>query len=196
MKKTAPAPEPETLAFATPEAWEAWLAEHHATPEGIWLKFFKKGAGVATVTYAQALDVALCYGWIDGQSRGLDATSYLQRFLPRRARSTWSKINRDHVARLTTAGRMKPPGLAAVEAARADGRWDAAYDSPANATVPPELAGALAKDAAAQAAFDALDAKNRYAMVHRLQTAKKPETRAKRAAEFCAMLARGEKLHP
>lgn len=184
------------VAFASARAWEAWLAAHHATARGVWFKYAKKGSGIASTTYAEALDVALCYGWIDGQSAGLDETFWLQRYTPRGPRSVWSKVNREHIARLTEAGRMRPAGLAAVEQARADGRWDRAYDPPSRATVPEDLQRALDAYPTAAAFFATLDSQNRYAILHRIQTVKKPETRARRIAQFAAMLARGERLYP
>lgn len=182
------------LPFADAGAWEAWL-EANATTKGAWLKIAKKDSGIASVTYAEALDVALCHGWIDGQKRSFDAAYFLQRFTPRRPKGLWSKINIGHVERLTAAGRMRAGGLREVEAARADGRWDAAYDGSRNMAVPPELAKALAKHRKARAFFEALDAANRYAVCWRVQTAKRPETKAKRVETLVAMLARGEKLH-
>lgn len=184
------------LPFAHAEAWEAWL-EANATAKGVWLKIAKKDSGIATVSYAEALDVALCHGWIDGQKRGFDATFFLQRFTPRRPKGLWSKINIGHVERLTAAGRMRAGGQCEVDAAKADGRWDAAYDGSRTMAVPPELEKALslAKHRKAKAFFDTLDAANRYAVCWRVQTAKKPETKAKRVETLVAMLARGEKLH-
>lgn len=182
------------LPFADAGAWEAWLVAH-ADAKGVWLKIAKKDSGHASVTYAEALDVALCHGWIDGQKRGFDEAWFLQRFTPRRAKSLWSKINVGHVERLVAAGRMRAGGLREVEAAKADGRWDAAYDGGRNMEVPPELAQALAKNRKAKAFFDTLNAANRYAVCWRVQTAKKPETKAKRVDTLVAMLARGEKLH-
>lgn len=182
------------VAFDDAEAWERWLVAH-ADAKGLWLKIAKKGAGVTTVNYAEALDVALCHGWIDGQKRSFDARFFLQRFTPRRAKSLWSKINIGHVERLIAAGRMREGGLREIEAAKADGRWDAAYDGARNMTVPPELAAALAKDRKAKAFFETLNATNRYAVCWRVQTAKKPETKAKRVETLVAMLARGETLH-
>jgi uncharacterized protein YdeI (YjbR/CyaY-like superfamily) len=183
------------LPFGSAAAWEAWLDEHHAHAAGVWLQIAKKDSGIATVTYAQALDVALCVGWIDGQRRGFDERWFLQRFTPRKARSRWSKINTEHVARLIAEGRMRPAGLAQVEAARADGRWDAAYASQANATVPPDLQAALDANPAAAAFFATLRGANRYAILYRVQDARRPETRARRIERFVAMLARGETLH-
>lgn len=184
------------LPFAHAEAWEAWL-EANATAKGVWLKIAKKDSGIASVTYAEALDVALCHGWIDGQKRGFDATYFLQRFTPRRPKGLWSKINIGHVERLVAAGRMRAGGQREIDAAKADGRWDAAYDGSRTMAVPPELEQALslAKHRKAKAFFDTLDAANRYAVCWRVQTAKKPETKAKRVEMLVAMLARGEKLH-
>jgi uncharacterized protein YdeI (YjbR/CyaY-like superfamily) len=184
------------IAFESAEAWEAWLAEHHDKADGIWLKFAKKGTGAPSVTYDEALDAALCYGWIDGQSRRLDETWYLQRFTPRRARSVWSKRNREKVAALMEAGRMQPAGLREIERAKADGRWEAAYDSPATATVPHDLQAALDDNPAAAEFFARLDKQNRYAILHRVQTAVRPDTRARRIAKLVEQLARGEKLYP
>lgn len=182
------------IAFDDPGAWERWLI---AQPDakGLWLKIAKKDAGVVTVTYAEALDVALCHGWIDGQKRSFDERFFLQRFTPRRAKSLWSKINIGHVERLIAAGRMHDGGLREIEAAKADGRWDVAYDSARTMEVPPELAAALARNRKAKAFFETLNGTNRYAVCWRVQTAKKPETRAKRVETLVAMLARGEKLH-
>jgi len=186
----------EILPFASGEAWERWLHEHHETAPGVWIRFAKKGSGVPTVTYLDALRVALRFGWIDGQARSLDERFYLQRFTPRRARSIWSKRNRDFATALIEAGRMQPAGLREVERAKADGRWDAAYDAPSTATVPDDLRAALDAEPDAAAFFATLNSRNRYAILHRVQTAKKPETRARRIATFVAMLARGETLYP
>lgn len=181
--------------FATPADWEAWLAEHHADAPGVLLIFGKKGSGVQSVNYADALEVALCYGWIDGQSKRLDEKRYLQRFTPRRARSTWSRINVGHAERLIAEGRMRPAGLAEIERAKADGRWDAAYDSPSAATPPEDFLAALEADPAARRFYETLTSANRYAILYRLQTAKKPETRQRRLAQILEMLARGQKFH-
>jgi uncharacterized protein YdeI (YjbR/CyaY-like superfamily) len=186
----------ETRAFASAEEWEAWLRAHHDTAPGVWIKFARKGSGVPTVTYMEALQTALCFGWIDGQARSLDESFYLQRFTPRRARSIWSKRNRDFATALIESGRMQPAGLREVERAKADGRWDAAYDAPSTATVPDDLRAALDASPSAAAFFETLSSQNRYAILHRVQTAKKPETRARRIATFVAMLERGETLHP
>lgn len=180
--------------FVDAAAWERWL-EQHPGSTGVWLKIAKKDSGVASVSYAEALDVALCHGWIDGQKKGFDAQCFLQRFTPRRARSTWSKINVARIEALVAAGRMRPAGMREVEAARADGRWDAAYDGAGSMEVPVELARALAKNRKARAFFDTLDKTNRYAVCWRVQTAVKPETRQARVEKLVAMLARGEKIH-
>jgi uncharacterized protein YdeI (YjbR/CyaY-like superfamily) len=183
------------LPFASPAAWEAWLADEHLHAPGVWLQIAKKDTGIATVTHAEALDVALCFGWIDGQRRAHDATWFLQRFTPRKPRSRWSKINTQKVAALIAAGRMRPAGLAQVAAARADGRWAAAYEGQRTATVPDDLQAALDADPAAAAFFATLRGANRYAVLYRVQDAKRPETRARRIDRFVAMLARGETLH-
>lgn len=180
--------------FVDAPAWEQWLVANPGA-RGLWLQIAKQGTGIASVNYAQALDVALCHGWIDGQKKGLDAQFFLQRFTPRRPRSLWSKINQAHVERLAAAGRMAPAGLREVEAAKADGRWEAAYQGASNMQVPPELAAALRGNRKAKAFFDTLDKTNRYAFCWHVQTAKKPETRRARATKFVQMLARGEKIH-
>lgn len=188
-----PADEP-ALHFEDAAAWERWL-EANADASGLWLLIAKKGSGVASMSYSEAVDVALCHGWIDGSKRSVDARFYAQRFSPRGSRSLWSKINIGHAERLVAAGRMQPGGLREIEKARADGRWDAAYAGSATMDVPEELARALAGNRKAAASFDALDRANRYAFCWRVRTAKKPETRQARAEKFVAMLARGEKLH-
>ncbi len=188
-------PEFPTHEFATGGAFGAWLAEHHATADGVWIRFAKKGSGVASATYLEALEEALCWGWIDGQARRVDDVWYVQKFTPRRARSIWSKINCERVTALIEAGRMRPAGVAEIERAKRDGRWERAYDSPSRATVPDDLAAALAKNKRASAFFADLDSRNRYAILHRIQTAKKPETRARRITDFVAMLARHERIH-
>jgi uncharacterized protein YdeI (YjbR/CyaY-like superfamily) len=191
--KTAEVP---TLSFATPAALHDWLKEHHASSAGVWLKLAKKGAGAPSVSYAEAIEVALAWGWIDGQKRALDARHWLQKLTPRAARSVWSKINRDKATALIAAGKMQPSGLAEVERAKRDGRWEAAYDSPKSSTVPADLQAALDGNRRAHKAWATIDAANRYAVLWRVQTAKKPETRARRIAELVAMLGRGELLHP
>ena len=180
--------------FVDAAAWERWL-ERHATSGGVWLRIAKKDSGIASVSYAEALDVALCHGWIDGQKKGFDAQCFLQRFTPRRSRSTWSKINVAKIEVLVAAGRMRPAGMREVEAAKADGRWDAAYDGARSMDVPAELARALAKNRKAKAFFEALDRTNRYAVCWRVQTAAKLETKRARVEKLVAMLARGEKIH-
>jgi uncharacterized protein YdeI (YjbR/CyaY-like superfamily) len=181
--------------FADAAAWEAWLEAAHATAPGLWLKIAKKDSGIASVTHAEALDTALCFGWIDGQRRSCDAHWFLQRFTPRRRRSRWSKINTEKVAALTAAGRMRPAGLAEVEAARADGRWEAAYEGQRVATAPDDLQAALDANPEAAAFFATLRGANRYAILYRVREAKRPETRARRIAQYVEMLARGETLH-
>ena len=187
--------EPPLKLFRSRGAWAKWLDTHHGEQAGVWMKFAKKGTGVTTVTYAEALEVALCYGWIDAQARGLDETYYLQRFLPRRARSKWSKINREAATRLIEAGLMQPPGLAEVERAKADGRWDAAYEPVRSATVPEDLQRELDRDPAAREFFETLNSQNRYAILYRLADAKRPETRARRLAQFVEMLSERRKLY-
>lgn len=184
------------ISFESCDAWEAWLAEHHATSPGLWLKFAKKASGIVTVSYSEALDVALCHGWIDGQKDKLDGDYWLQRFTPRRPRSKWSKINCGRVAALVAKGAMKPAGLREVEWAKADGRWEAAYQGQRTAVVPDDLRRELESDAAAREFFATLDSANRYAILYRLQEAKKPETRARRLKTFVTMLAEGKKIHP
>jgi len=186
----------EVISFESATAWESWLAENHAVLAGVWLRFFKKGSGVDSVTHGQALDEALCYGWIDGQIQKHDDKSWLQKFTPRRAKSIWSKRNIEHVARLTKAKKMKPAGLRQVEAAKADGRWEMAYDSPSNMRMPQDFLERLAENKKAEAFFKSLTRANTYAIGWRLQTAKKPETREKRMKAILQMLAKGEKFHP
>ena len=185
----------ESSFFAGPEAFEAWLEEHGDESSGIWVRMAKKKTGIASLDWAGGVEVALCFGWIDGQGRRLDDDWFLQRFTPRRPRSTWSKINRQKVEALAAAGRMRPAGLAEVERAKADGRWDAAYDSPATASVPDDLAIAL-DEAGLSDVFAGLDARNRYAILHQVQTAKRPETRARRIGKYVGLLASGETPYP
>jgi uncharacterized protein YdeI (YjbR/CyaY-like superfamily) len=184
------------LFFATQEEWERWLEEHHADVPGIWFKVPRNGSGADGVDYATALESALCFGWIDGQKRKLDERHWLQRFTPRRQGSRWSQINRAKATALIERGRMRPAGLREVERARADGRWEAAYAAQSRATVPDDLRAALDAVPAARAFFAALDSHNRYAILHRVEAARKPETRAARIAKFVAMLAEEKKLHP
>jgi uncharacterized protein YdeI (YjbR/CyaY-like superfamily) len=183
-----------TLAFASAKAFATWVEKNHGRSKGLWLKLAKKG-GAPSVTYPEALDIALCHGWIDGQKKPFDDAWWLQKFVPRGPRSIWSRINTQKAEALIAAGRMKAAGLAAIEAARADGRWAKAYDSPRTSTVPEDLQAALDGSAKAKKMWATLNAANRYAVLFRIQTAKKPETRAKRIADLTAMLARGEKLH-
>lgn len=193
---TPSADAPDEVFFANAAGWARWLAKHHASSSGVWLRMAKADSGIPSVNYPQALEQALCYGWIDGQKKSLDAQHWLQRFTPRSPRSIWSKVNRDKALALIDEGRMKPAGLHEVERARADGRWDAAYDSPSKAEVPPDLQAALEARPQALAFFATLDSANRYAVLFRTHNAKKPETRARRIAQFVDMLARGETLHP
>ena len=181
--------------FADRETWAAWLAENAESSAGVWLKLARKDGGGRSVTYAEALDVALCHGWIDGQKGAIDERHWRQRFTPRGPRSRWSKRNRGLAEELIAAGRMAPAGLREVEAARADGRWEAAYDSPATAEVPADLQAALDADPAAREFFAGLDRANRYAILYRLQEARRPETRARRLATFVTMLREGRRIH-
>ena len=181
--------------FKSAKAFETWLKKHHAKSDGLWLQIAKKGADEPSVTYPEAVEIALCWGWIDGQKKALDDQHFLQRFTPRRARSIWSKINVDKVAALTEAGRMQPSGQAQVDAAKADGRWAKAYDGARTSTVPDDLQAALDAIPAAKAFFATVNATNRYAVLWRVQTAAKPETRARRIAQLVDKLARGEVVH-
>ena len=180
--------------FAAPGDMEAWLEEHGEASDGIWLKFAKKASGTPSVVYAEAVEIALCHGWIDGQVKRLDEQHYLQRFTPRRRRSTWSKINREKAERLIADARMRPAGLREVERAKEDGRWDEAYDSPSTATVPDDFRAALDAEPAAAEFFASLGSTRRYSFLYRITDAKRPETRAKRIAEYVELLARGETL--
>ena len=180
--------------FAAPAQMEAWLDEHGETSDGIWLKFAKKASGIRSVVYAEAVEIALCHGWIDGQVKRLDEQHYLQRFTPRRARSKWSKINREKAERLIAAGRMRPAGLREVERAREDGRWAEAYDAPSTATVPDDFRVALEAEPAAREFFESLGSTKRYAFLYRIRDAKRPETRAKRIAEYVKLLREGKTL--
>ena len=182
-------------AFASDADWERWLEEHHATIDGIEVKIAKKGSGIPSVVYPEVLEIALCFGWIDGRRNALDEQYFIQRFGPRRARSRWSKINREKAEALIAQGRMRPAGLAEVERARADGRWDAAYAGQRASTVPDDLQRELDARPQAAAFFETLSSQNRYAILYRLQDAKRPETRARRLAKFVAMLEAGETLH-
>jgi uncharacterized protein YdeI (YjbR/CyaY-like superfamily) len=186
----------EPLQFDGPKDWSAWLKHHHATSTGVWLRLSKKGAARSSISYAQALEEALCYGWIDARSLSEGPLQWLKRFTPRSARSIWSKINRDKALALIAAWRMQPAGRAEVERAQQDGRWDAAYEPPSRITVPEDLQAALDANAAAAEAFAGLNSINRYGILYRIGDAKRAETRARRIEKFVAMLAAGEKLHP
>jgi uncharacterized protein YdeI (YjbR/CyaY-like superfamily) len=181
--------------FANPAAWNAWLEKNHRKHEGLWLRLAKKGSGVRSVTYGEALEVALAYGWIDGQKKPESEQAWLQRFVPRGARSIWSKINREKALALLASGQMKTAGLEAVELARKSGRWESAYDSPKGAAVPSDFQAALDANPRAGEFFRGLDRANRYAVLFRIQTVKKAETRARKIVEFVAMLERGERIH-
>jgi len=178
--------------FASAQLWEAWLQEDQPEVAGVWLKIAKKATGIPSVTYDQALDIALCYGWIDGQRKRYDEHYFLQKFTPRRAKSLWSKRNIEKIAQLTTAGRMQPAGLAEVEAAKRDGRWDAAYDSPKNMRLPEDFVQALGENEAAHTYFQTLSKSTVYTIALQLATAKRPETRKRRFDKLLAMLERGE----
>ena len=183
------------LAFPDAQAWEEWLAEHHADAAGVWLKLAKKDSGVPSVSYSAALDVAICFGWIDGQKDKYDEAFWLQRFSPRRNRSKWSAVNRAKALALIEAGRMHSAGQREVDAAQADGRWDAAYASQSKASVPDDLQAALDANPSARAFFEGLNSANRYAILYRIQNVKKAETRARKIAQFVEMLAAGRKIH-
>ncbi|HEX8830774.1 MAG TPA: YdeI/OmpD-associated family protein [Longimicrobium sp.] len=193
MPAKSPPPELPVILFENPAAWAAWLEANHADAPGIWLRLAKKDAPIHSISYAEALDEALCYGWIDSQKKSYDEHSWIQKFTPRGRKSLWSKVNRDKVAAL--GERMKPAGLREVERAKEDGRWDAAYDSQRNATVPDDFQAALDANPAARDFFATLNGANRYSVLFRIQTAKKPETRARRIETLVAMLARNEKIH-
>jgi uncharacterized protein YdeI (YjbR/CyaY-like superfamily) len=184
------------LAFPTRGAWERWLAESYESSAGVWLKVARKGAGIRSVTHPEALEVALSYGWIDGQRRSLDDRYWLQRFTPRGPRSKWSKVNRAKAIELIARGEMKPAGLREVERAKEDGRWAAAYDAQSSATVPDDLQRELDRVPEARVFFASLESRNRYAILYRIQDAKRPETRARRIAKYVAMLGEGRKIYP
>ena len=181
--------------FKSAKAFEVWLKKNHATSDGLWLKIAKRGSNETSVTYPEAVEIALCWGWIDGQKKSLDDQHYLQRFTPRRARSVWSRINVNKVQALIEAGRMQAPGQAQIEAAKADGRWARAYDGARTSTVPEDLQAALEAEPAAKTFFASINASNRYAILWRIQTAARAETRARRIAQLVGMLARGETIH-
>lgn len=188
--------EGEALHFGSQAEWARWLARHHAGSAGVWVRHAKKGAPEPSVSYPEALEVALCFGWIDGQKKSAGVEYWLQRWTPRTAKSIWSQVNREKALKYIEEGRMQPSGLAEVERARKDGRWDAAYASVSTATVPPDLQAAFDANPAAEAFFATLNSQNRYAVLFRIHTAKKPETRARRVAQFVEMLARRETVHP
>ena len=197
IKPKVTKPDSPILSFNTIKELASWMAKNHEVlPQGIWIRLFKKDSGIKAITYSEALDVALCYGWIDGQKNSYDAESWIQKFTPRRPRSIWSKRNREHIARLDKSGKMKVAGIKQVEAAKADGRWEQAYDSPSNMVVPADFLKELAKNKNAENFFKTLNKTNTYAIVWRLQTAKKTETRDKRMKAILEMLKRGEKFHP
>jgi uncharacterized protein YdeI (YjbR/CyaY-like superfamily) len=186
----------ETCLFKSKQDWASWLEKNHRKNSGLWLRLAKKDSGLRSVTYQEALSVALCFGWIDGQKRAEDERTWLQRFVPRSPKSIWSKINCEKARALMASGEMKAAGLAAVENAKKDGRWDAAYDSPSKATIPKDFQSALDANPRAQSFFETLDRKNRYAVLWRIQTAKKAETRVRRIQQFIEMLRKAEKIHP
>ena len=183
------------LALVSPSAWESWLTKHHANSSGVWLKIVKKNSKMKGPSYEEALDAALCFGWIDGQKDSFDGDYWLQRFTPRKPRSKWSRINVEKAVRLTKQGRMQSAGLTQIKMAKADGRWDAAYESQGAASVPEDLRLALDKNGKARAFFESLDGRNRYSILYRIQDAKKPETRARRIETYVEMLSEGRKIH-
>jgi uncharacterized protein YdeI (YjbR/CyaY-like superfamily) len=192
MKKTTELP---TLPFESKKKWADWLAKQHEKSAGVWLKLAKKDAGIRSVTYAEALEVALCYGWIDGQKKGLDDKYWRQKFTPRGPKSIWSKLNTEKAEQLIASGAMKPAGLKAIELAKQDGRWEAAYSSQKNISIPQDFQTVLNRNKKAKAFFGTLNGANRYAILFRITTAKKAETRTKRIQQFVEMLSRGEKLY-
>ena len=185
----------QVIAFTSQDEWDIWLVHNHETSPGLWLKLAKVNSGIQSVTYAEAVDSALCYGWIDGQKGSYDDKYWLQRFTRRTKRSRWSKKNRDRATALIERGKMKPAGLREFELAKEDGRWDAAYDSPSTATVPVDLQKRLDENPEAKAFFDQLDSRNRYAILYQVQDAKKPETRARRIEKYIKMLNEHRKLY-
>jgi uncharacterized protein YdeI (YjbR/CyaY-like superfamily) len=195
VSKTASKTDYPVITCKSQKEWHSWLDKNHSRLNGAWLRFFKKAAAVKSVNYKEALDEALCYGWIDGQANSFDEESWIQKFTPRRAKSIWSKRNIENIARLEKEGRMKPAGLKAVEDAKQDGRWEKAYDAPADMQIPEDFLKALSKNKKAMAFFNSLNKANRYAIGWRLQTAKKPETREKRMKAILEMLKKGEKFH-
>lgn len=185
----------EIRLFATPAAWRSWLERNHRKSGGLWMRLAKKDSGLRSITYGEALEAALCYGWIDGQKRGESDEAWLQRFLPRSAKSIWSKINREKAQTLIASGRMQPVGLEAIESAKKCGSWDAAYDSQKSSKIPPDFHFALDANPRAREFFETLDSANRYAVLFRIQTVKKAETRIRKIAEFIEMLKRHERIH-
>lgn len=193
MKKTD---ELLRMTFQNQQEWETWLQQNHADSKGIWLQLAKKDSGIASISYAEALDSALCYGWIDGQKAAFDDLYWLQKFTPRGPKSIWSKINRNKVIELEASGRMQPAGIKQVELAKADGRWEAAYESQSTIAIPDDFQTELDKNQKAREFFATLNSANRYAILLRIQTAKKPETRTARIQKFIDMLANNQKIHP
>ncbi len=196
MKPGRPAPDLPIRLFQDEKAWAEWLEKHHRSSTGIWLRLAKKGSALRSISYAEALDCALCYGWIDGQKKPESNDTWLQKFVSRSSRSIWSKINREKAVKLIASGRIKAAGLKAIEHAKKSGRWETAYDSPSRATVPPDFQRALDASPSARTFFESLESRNRYAILFRIQTVKKPETRARKIVQFIAMLERQEKFHP
>lgn len=193
--QTDPQTDLPIITFRKPEEFEAWLSDQHSGSDGVWLRIFKKGSEEKGITRKDALDEALCYGWIDGQAKKMDDQSYLQKFTPRRSGSLWSKRNTEHIKRLTDLGKMKPAGVREIEKAKADGRWEKAYDPPSEMTIPEDFIKELSKDPKAKKFFESLNKTNKYAITWRLQTAKKPETRQRRMKKILDMLSRKEKFH-
>jgi len=194
-KKAAAPPDIPIVPFADQVAWNKWLDKHHTTSVGIWIRIAKKGSGIPSVSHPEALDVALCYGWIDSQRKGYDEKTFIQKFTPRGARSIWSVINRDKAVALLESGKMMPAGISEMERAKKDGRWDAAYASQATIEIPPDLQAALDANPRAAKFFATLTSQNRYAILFRVHNAKRAETRARRIADFVAMLERHETIH-
>ena len=186
----------KSIRFASAAEWERWLGENHRDCDGVWIKMAKTASGVDSVRYPEVLEIALCYGWIDGRREALDERFFLQRVTPRRPRSRWSRINRETAERLTSQGRMRPSGLAQVERAKADGRWEAAYESQARSRIPEDLERELDARPAAKASFERLNSQNRYAILYRLADAKRAETRERRLAKFVEMLEAGKTIYP
>lgn len=195
-KRTTPIEETEVHVFTSAGEWHSWLKKHHAKNSGVWLRIGKKNSGLVTISYDEAVETALCHGWIDAIRKSYDGLSFVQRFTPRKPRSIWSQVNRNRVIALIEAGAMMSAGLAAVEVAKANGEWDRAYSPGSTITEPKDLLAALRKSPAAKAFYKTLNAQNRFAILHRLERSAKPETRAKRLAQFVEMLERGERFYP